>query len=285
MDYTQKHILKINLVKNKYGIKLIMRFKTSSQYFNLNWLRIFSLILSIILLPFSLEAKVVKGIVVDNATEKPIANSIVMLLEKKTIYAIAVTDSTGIFIFENVSLDRFNLVARRIGYAEVTTGPLLMTNVDTLKLIVRLEVEGILMDEIVVQETKIDESLKRAGYYGRKESGLGKYLGFMDLKSKTFNKTSDVLKTIPNMIIHDDWGNITIYSTRYRIGTGLLRADNPKVTVYIDGMLIDNHDLVNTIGPKDIAAIEFYKSSSTAPMQYSGNSRPGGVLLIWTKRQ
>lgn len=60
-----------------------MRFKTSSQYFNLNWLRIFSLILIIILLPFSLEAKVVKGIVVDNATEKPIANSIVMLLEKK----------------------------------------------------------------------------------------------------------------------------------------------------------------------------------------------------------
>lgn len=261
-----------------------MKFKTSSRSSNLNWLRIFSLILTIIILPFSLEAKVVKGIVVDIATEKPIANTIIMLLEKKTINAIALSDSTGLFIFENVSVDRFNLVAKRIGYAEVMIGPLLMTKVDTLKLIVKLEVNGILMDEIIVQEKKIDESLKRAGYYDRKESGIGKYLSFKDLMGNTFNKTSDALKTIPNMIIRDDMGTITIYSSRYRTGTGLFGSENPKVVVYIDGILIDNHDLVNTIGPKDIAAIEFYKSSSTAPLQYSGNSRPGGVLLIWTKR-
>jgi hypothetical protein len=265
-------------------IWIIRTFKKFSPSFSSKWLSIVPILFTLIILPLALEAKVVKGIVLDNATEKPIPNANIILLEKKTINAITFSDSSGLFIFENIILDRFNMIVRRMGYSDVAMGPLLMTKIDTLKLIIRMEVSDVLMNEIVVNEQKIDAMLTKVGFYDRKGTDVGKFIGYKELEGLPHTKASELFKSIPQMMTSDKAGDVNISSSRYNIGVGLWGKELPKLFMYIDGILTDNHNFVNSIDIKDIAGIEFYRSTAIAPLRYSGNSRPGGVLLIWTKR-
>lgn len=258
-------------------------FKNYLSLFIKNWLIKLSFLFVLIILPYSLSAKVVKGIVIDKATEKPISNANVVMLQKKAMYAMTLTDSSGFFIFDNIALDRFNMVVRRMGYAEVAMGPLLMTKIDTLRLIIKLEAQDVVMDEVVVQHKKFDEILTRVGFHDRQTTDIGKFLSYKEFEGLPHTKTSEVFKSIPHMLHMDKAGNVTLHSSRYNSGVGLWGKEVPKLFMYIDGVLTDNHDFVNSIDIKDIAGIEFYRSTATAPLKYSGNSRPGGVLLIWTK--
>ena len=232
----------------------------------------------------NLEAKVVRGIVIDNATEKPVTGSVVMLFVGKTIYAGAITDSTGLFAFDNASLDRFYIRVKRIGYKEAVTGPLLMSKLDTIKILVRLDVEEIQMKEIVVEEKIIDESLAKEGFYERREKLTGHFLTHKELKGRVFNKSSELLQSLPA---------IRVLKRKIRREDGRMetvdfissaRSNDTAVNIYLDGIPFDNDGSIDNLNPYDIAAVEYYSSTANAPMAYGGAFRSGGVLLIWTKR-
>lgn len=236
-----------------------------------------------ILIYSNLSAKEVKGIIVDYSSLKPIEKAVVMLLHQNKIYSMIATDSTGMFSFGNIDLDRFYIKAKRIGYAEALTGPLRIPTSDTLKMIIKLDAQEITMDEVVVREKFTEEWLENEGYYKRKEIGMGHFLKVDELKDRTFGNVSQILRTIPGIVIYPTSNNIKngefgpqIYSNRsLAIGGG-------QVTVYLDGIPLDSAGIIDSFNPNDIAAVEFYPSTSTAPAQYS--LRAGGVLLVWTKR-
>ncbi len=230
----------------------------------------------------SLEAKVVRGIVIDNATEKPVTGSVVMLFVGKTIYAGAITDSTGLFSFSNFDIDRFYIRAKRIGYSDLFAGPLIIPVKDTLTLILKMVPQELLMSEIVVEEKKTDKWLEREGYNRRKEMGMGHYLKVDEIKGRSFSNVTQILRSLPGIIIQQKTVNIKngdfgpeIYSYR---NPGLR---GQQVSVYIDGMQLNDNGSIDNFSPGDIAAVEFYASDTTAPSEYHG---AGGVLLIWTKR-
>jgi hypothetical protein len=231
----------------------------------------------------SISAKEIKGIIVDYSTMKPIDKAVVMLLHQNKIYSMVATDSMGVFSFGNIELDRFYVKAKRIGYAEALTGPLRIPNSDTLKLIIKLEAQEITLDEVVIREKFTEEWLEKEGYYKRKDIGMGKFLKVSDIKGRTFGNISQILQTIPGLVVKPTTNNIKngqfgpqIFSNRsLAIGGG-------QVTVYVDGIPLDEAGLIDIFNPNDIAAFEFYPSSSTAPAKYS--LKAGGVLLIWTKK-
>ncbi len=232
------------------------------------------ILIFLLLLYFPAEAKVVKGIVVENLTGRPISNCWVLLSEKNTIYAMAYTDSVGLFQFNNVTLGRFTLKAKSIGYAEAFVGPILISKLDTLTMIVQLDQEDILMEEIVVQEKRIEEVLDRIHFYERKESGWGKFFTYNDLKNKAYGKISDFLRTILGLKVYETMGGLALYSSRATNGS----LNGEQITIYLDGMRIDS-GFLDLMNPNDIAAIEFYHINET-PAQYYGRS---GSLVIWTK--
>lgn len=74
-------------------------------------LRIFFLSLFVLtaVLNADICVKTVKGILIDNSTNKAVAGGIVMLMQKNKIQAMAVADSSGLFVFENVDLEKIVL--------------------------------------------------------------------------------------------------------------------------------------------------------------------------------
>lgn len=245
-------------------------------------MNLFVILSFLILIHTNLDAKEVRGIVVDHVTEKPIDNCMVMLLERKTVYAFTITDSTGLFLFDNVELDRFYLRTKRMGYAEVMTGPLLMAKSDTLKIVIRLEFEGVVLDEIVVLGKRIEEMLMKNGFYERKEMGFGHYVTYKEIKNRSFDKVTNILQPIPGIII-----TYNIYDREKRqFVTKITSKRNAgmPVNIYVDGFSIGEPMYLDSLNPYDIAAVEYYPSSATAPSEFGGGWRPGGLLLIWTKR-
>lgn len=225
----------------------------------------------------TLDAKTVKGIVVNGTMEKPIPGSMVMLFEKKTIFAMAMTDSAGMFSFENVSRERFNMRIKSMGFAEALVGPLLISKLDSLNIVVRLDEEDIMMDEIIVEEKRVEEGLRKDGFYERKEAGWGKYLTPEDLKGVSYQYTSNVLRRIHGIIVVDgQFGDCRLYDSR-AAGAGLQTGE---LTIYLDGLRLAGSESINIVSPGDIAGIEFYHIGNT-PVQYYGRS---GSLLIWTKK-
>lgn len=238
-----------------------------------------AIVLSLIIFFYisNLEAKTVKGIVVNRSMENPIPGSTVMLFDKKTIFAMAMTDSTGMFSFENITRDRFNLRVKSMGFAEALVGPLLLSNLDNLNLIVRLDEEEMLMDEIVVEEKSVEEGLRRDGFYERKAAGWGKYLSPEDLKGGSYQYTSYLLRRIHGITVVDNqFGECKLFDSWAR-HAGLQTGE---LTIYLDGFRLAGSESINIISPGDIAAIEFYHIGNT-PAQYYGGS---GSLLIWTKK-
>ncbi len=223
-------------------------------------------------------AKTIRGIVLDKNMIKPIPGSTVMLIDKNKIYAVALTDSSGVFAFKNIELERFNFRVKRIGYAEAFVGPMLMSKIDTLNLTVKLDETEIVMEEQVVSEKKIYDDLVKIGFYNRKEMGMGKYITPPDLRKRHFSFVSDLLVGIPGLIVkRGQFGMLEIFSNR-----ALNSALGPSgpVTIYVDGMQLDRPEDLDMLNASDIAAVEFY-NISTSPSEYYGAS---GSLLLWTKK-
>ncbi len=255
----------------------------------------FFLFIAVILILFQpdLNAKTVIGIVIDKATGKPITDALVILLNNDKIYATAIVDSAGIFFFTNVEIEEFDIWTRRMGYAQIRTGPFQLTKLDILNLVIKMEATDIIMSEIVIDEKAFDAYLDKVGFESRKH-GLGKYLTYKDIMNKPHATVTTILKNIPNIIITWGIGGTKIYSGRYAWQADLMPEDANKqvvlktadgLSLFIDGLYEPEHNIINVLDPQDIAGIEFYASSRTVPMQYEGYLRgKGGALFIWTKR-
>ncbi len=254
----------------------------------------FFLFIAVILILFQpdLNAKTVMGIVIDKATGKPITDALVILLEKEKIYATSIVDTAGMFFFTNVEIEEFNIWTKRMGYAQIKTGPFQLTKLDILNLVIKMEATDIIMSEIIVDEKAMDAYLDKVGFESRKH-GTGTYLSYKDIMKKPFVTSLDVLKTIPFVIVNTLNGDTRIYSARYAWQGSINQnvAEDAKLIttsgldVYIDGAYEEDHNGIRMLNPHEIAGIEFYKSQAFTPLQYVFPHRgKTGVLVIWTKR-
>lgn len=239
------------------------------------------------------KPKTVQGLVVDKITNKPIDRGIVMLLKNKVIQNLYIVDSTGVFKIDNLFSNNFTLFSKRIGYKELITGPIPITKIDTMNILIKLEPDEIVMNEIVIKEKQLNEWLKSKGFYARKKMGDGKLFGPEELKFYGYKDFREFIRIIPGLNIR--------YS---QYGRGLYGTGNRLVAVYLDGIQIQDISMLETLGTGQIAAVEFYQRLSSTPLNYSLRySLPyatlnsserrqianrsfgyGGTFLIWTSR-
>lgn len=234
------------------------------------------LLVCLTILNTSAGAKTVKGIVVDNSSSKPVPGGIVMLIEKNKIRAMAVADSSGVFTFDDINMEKVVLRAKRIGYAQAAAGPFGFPKNDTLKMVIKLDPQDVVYDEIVIKEKMVEEYLNSKHFYDRQKEGWGKFLAPKDLKNQNFLNVEDIFRRVPGMVV-DSKGRI--YSIR---GYQRAQGKGAQVMVYLDGVVMDS-EFITQLNPNDVAAIEFYKSGTVAPMQFGGAKSSVGVLLVWTK--
>ena len=138
-----------------------------------------------------------------------------------------------------------------------------------------IEIEGISVEAMA---TKIRQpALIRNGFVKRALQGLGKFIAPWEIEASPAPTTSDLLMRT---------GRVT---TRYRLGGDLVLMRGSRgycvPTLYVDGVRTDlAYSPIDIVAPKfDLQALEVYRSSVEAPLQYGGGGGGCGVIMAWTK--
>jgi hypothetical protein len=145
-----------------------------------------------------------------------------------------------------------------------------------MQLTIRLAQSVIALKPIEVQVRS--RVLELAGYYERKERGLGTYLSRYDWESRRPRVPSDVMRTV---------AGVRIVPLRAGIGSAVLDRSNCAFRYVIDGARIGSTFNLDDIPVEWLEAVEIYKGPSEVPAQFTfppTQARANcGVIVVWTR--
>ncbi|HEX7049344.1 MAG TPA: carboxypeptidase regulatory-like domain-containing protein [Longimicrobiales bacterium] len=206
------------------------------------------------------------GQVVDHETSEPIAAAAVSL---HGLRVGGITDAHGRFHFDDVPPGTYLFEVRHIAYG-TTTDSIVIPPDASLRIDVRLAKQAIALEPITV--TVQSEWLENAGFYRRRELGLGRFATRAEITEMHPLVVTDVLRRFPGITIAPvPLGGLTQYVA---LGRGNCRLD-----YVIDGIMVPAFD-VNTLQPEWIEGLEIHLGP-TAPLQFGITDC--GMIIIWTR--
>ena len=241
---------------------------------------------------------IVTGTFVDSAGA-PISHAVLSVVGESLR---VVTDSQGRFHLAVPPGPRL-LAARALGYRPLMWSVTLVSGQETTGRI-RLEGLSVVLREInVVAQPYVPSRL--AGFYHRQRTGLGKYLDSVTIVRRFASTTADLLQMVPGIQVrHTDPFTSYISFPRCTRITAEIRAarpsclgnpncrptaepevndSRPTVAVYVDGFRVFGSpgEILATINPADVIAIEVYRGPSEIPFEFM--SVDCAAIVIWTK--
>ena len=197
----------------------------------------------------------------------------------------AKTTSTGTvalaFIPEGGGLVRI----RKIGY-ELQTMMVSISPADSLPLTVILRKAEQLAAVNVVDSAPVYRTPKLQGFEDRRRNAAaGSFISEPEIRKEEGRNIGEFLRAkLPGAVIRDGRNGSVYMMPSMRCGKGMAPA------VYLDGALMsgDNANApVNLAEIKidDLAGVEYYANTATAPPQYNGTAKSCGALLLWTRER
>ncbi len=231
-------------------------------------------ILFLILILFVLPTKIVHG-AVDIKSNQPLKDVMVMIIDTANVNRVMQSpDCSGVFFITGIKQDKFKANTYGYGHANTTIGPYNFTNHDKLNTLIKSEAVPVSLGEVGVNTTKTNQYLDSVQFYERRYQGLGYYVTWNDFKDRGLSNVYDIFRGIPGLIVN----NNRVFFARYAVSS--FRITEPKPSIYVDGMLINNSN-IEWLSPESVQAVEVY-NHLYAPIQYN-RGMLGGVILIWTK--
>jgi hypothetical protein len=250
---------------------------------------------SVALLCLSAQApaqSVIEGLVMDDATEEPLAGAQVLLLNRYTrTVDYAVTDAEGRFRFERSTSDRYRLEVRAVGYRGAITPALWTTDRRFTAIEVRLLRSAVLLAplEIVgLSPPAISPRLEAVEH--RRTRGFGVQITRADIEERRPQRVTDMLTEIPGVYATrrgSGGSDRMIQMARSLSGPG---GGECPVQIYLDGVLATRTapggdvSVDELVTPQDIEAIEVFKGLGSVPPEFLNVYARCGVIAIWTKR-
>ncbi len=184
----------------------------------------------------------------------------------------AVTGSGGRYTVSNIPAGRFEVVFRRLGYAPFVIFRSFVGDTGTTTVDVRLAAEAV--------------PLKLQGWAWRRKMNVGgKFWDDSLLRTLEHRRLSDVLRSVSGARIVGEGG--FSFLTTYGGRAGVMRGGHCEVVVYLDGLRIGiprkARFNLNDVPVNQIAAMEFYRSTSEIPVEFNSPGSMCGVLAIWTR--
>jgi hypothetical protein len=232
--------------------------------------------------PASVAGQTVDGRLLESGTDRPVELGLLVLLtESGDSVASTLTDQMGRFRLESPEPGIFLLAATALGYEGLTAGVLELGEGARMSVNVRIRARAIEIAGITV-ETRAsavsEPTLVRNGFVDRAQRGFGSFITPKDIFESGAATVSDLLSRT---------GRVT---TRYARGGDriLMRGSGGYCTpaVFVDGVRVSMGDGLSLdlyVQVSMLAAVEVYRSSSEAPLQYGGGLGGCGVLVLWTR--
>lgn len=241
--------------------------------------------LGLFLAASSVSAQSVTGRVVNDVSGNPLEGVHIVL-----------TDSTGHSFRETFSnqMGGFRLVIPRpgtwvvtanlIGYASVESEPLEIGADDRITLEIRMAVEAVPVDPVVVTSRQSHMNADIQAFYDRVErgrlSGIGRFVTREDIERSVPSEPSDLLRTMPGVRV---MRRATVYGSgsAIQMNTGCIPA------IFVDGTQINrfriSDDLDDFVAAYAIEGIEVYRGAGQQVGRFY-DDRGCGLILVWTRR-
>ncbi len=217
------------------------------------------------------------GMVVDRETGAPVEDVLVSLhFQDDSIEARlpdpALTNRRGRFVFGGLLAARYEIRMDRIGYRTLVDSVAPGKDVE-LRVEVQLVPQALSLEPLFVIASSRSRYLRDAGFYGRRDQGLGRFVTREDIEAKMPMEVSDLLRTMPGV-------RVTPPATFGRVASVLLRG-GCEPEVYLDGTkTIKPFPIDQVLSPDDVEAVEVYQGSEV-PARFASSGC--GVVVIWTR--
>jgi hypothetical protein len=230
------------------------------------------------------EGQTVRGTVLAAGTGDPVAGARLLLRDADgEVQAASVSGDDGRFVLRADSGSLVQIEVSHIGYADWSTANFALASDEIIDVEVRLGIEAIPLDPIVVLARASETGGRLAGFEQRRNDPAGfggYYLTESDIaKRPSATPTSLVLAT-PGVRLA-------------RAGTGtmdrsvIVTGGNCVARTFIDGISVQQsaeHTIDDLLTPELIAGIEVYPRGLSVPPQYqSAAGEQCGAVLFWTK--
>ncbi len=211
------------------------------------------------------------GVVYSGQSGEPLEGAQVIMLGSGRS---TLTDVSGYFRIEDLDPGADSVEVRYLGYEH--NHELIDILGKRLTQAVFLLTPSVLeLAELTVEVGPLRATGKLARFEERRARGFGHFLGPMDIERIAPQRTADVLRRIPGLIVT----SVRLGRSNIRIGRGL-SACNPMV--YLDGMPMPAFEF-DDISPQDLMAVEVYSGVASAPVEFSNRNNGCGVIAVWTK--
>lgn len=229
-----------------------------------------------------LSAQTVRGAVHAAGDGRPVSDvRLILRSADGEVVAAAISTEDGRFQLRAAAGGLVRLEVAHIGYADWQTANFALASGATIDVEVKLGVEAIPLDPIVVvAQNRYDEG-RLAGFEQRRTDpgGFGGY--FMtqdDIERRPMATPSSLVLGAPGMGLQSAGSN----GDRAVIMTGRCPA-----RLFVDGIRVEQsaqHSIDDLLPPDQIAGVEMYPRALSAPVQYQDAGRPDcGVVLFWTR--
>lgn len=228
-------------------------------------------------------AQEVEGMVVDAATGAGLSGAEVVLRGAEgDVLERLLTDQDGWFLGAAGDSRTVSLTVSRLGYHTFSSDPIPVGSGDRLTLEIRLGVDAIPVEPLLVTYASPRYPPDIQAFYGRLErgrrSGAGRFISRADIEDAYPSRATDLLRSMPSIQV-----------VRNRAGAGDLVRMRGGCTpsIYIDGNYMNRYDmrlsLNDYVAPRSIEGIEVYGGAGRL-VGHMNDPRGCGLILVWTRR-
>jgi len=239
--------------------------------------------------------QVIRGTVVDSASQQPLEAAQVTALAVTDVPASqAVTDRAGDFILRVAAPGGYRLRVRRLGYSPRITQPIAVDS--TFEASVRLWLTPVAVPldtvNVVAEQVPVEKRLGYlvdAGFYERRRLGFGLFMTRPHIDSIMPRVMSDLFHGISGVRIACQRSRscdllMPAAATMFYRGTCWPSVIVDGVVIRPGGLKRDPMTLDELLDPFNVDAIEVYRSPAGVPVQYSGYLSPCGAIIVWSRR-
>ncbi|HEX8394539.1 MAG TPA: TonB-dependent receptor [Longimicrobium sp.] len=193
-----------------------------------------------------------------------------------------ITDSTGIAVIPGVPLGSRLVIMQHPGFAREEALVEFPTAAN-YGLRVRMTPAAIVLDTVTATAKRFNLALHQNGFYERQRQGLGRYMTSEELDeiNRSSQDLSRAFDRMPGFRVDRGTVGVPFVLRSVRGGGGL--EGNCVPGVRVDGMPADM-ELLATLSPSQVEAIEVYPSPASVPAEYNDAGSHCGMVIIWTRR-
>lgn len=192
-------------------------------------------------------------------------------------------DSAGVVVLRGVEPGAALFEIRKMGFA-AEHFTLNIPRTDTIGIDVDLVTEPVKLAELQAVSKWGNAVLRDAGFYQRRQSGIGSYVTREELEGRGILEFSDILRRMRGIrVVRTGDGRTVLVPTRRAASINF----SCSVDVYVNGTPANAEmaggDVNSRISVSEVEAVETYAGPAEIPIQWNPTGRACAVVVVWTR--